>query len=356
MPCRWDNISSSSTSLLSNTDATEMDDTHQNFCIALQKFGGILYVVSYTDSQFCCDDDDDNSATKTPSSSTTTTERTKMISTSIIPIFTLSAPIHCSYTFPIPTYETIIYTKKLEASQRKRILSTYFIDRFITYPWWYRRYDQAVWRGSPTGSIHMDQNTRWKLCRISRQYPHLIDAKFVGTTQRWPILAKNNNSIYVGRHISIRDMQQYRAIIDVDGNSWSSRFGTLLCQSSVVLKVQAKHVDYFYPTLQPWEHYIPIRDDLSDLVQHVQFATSINHTAIVQLIIYNANEWCRRHMTTSHLIQDMRSILDTYASKIMLPSIPHDNVYFSNSNNNSNSTLLIPRLMQQYNFTRVVAG
>ena len=335
---------------LSSKTVTEIDRNEirdQNFRTALQKFGGIVYVVSYTDSQFCCD-----------SRTTTTTipiGSTKMVSHPILPILTLSAPIHCQYAFPIPTYETILYTQKLEASKRKRIIPIQFMDRYIKYPWWYRRYGQAVWRGSPTGSIYIEQNTRWKLCQMSQQYPQWIDAKFVGTTQRWPILAQNNHSTFVGTHISIRDMQRYRAIIDVDGNSWSARFGTLLCQSSVVLKVQPRYVDYFYPTLQPWEHYIPIREDLSDLISNVQFATSIHNTAMVQRIIHNANEWCRRHMTTSNLMNDMISILDTYVSKIMLPSdTQHNNDLFDR--HPSNAALLIPLLLEQYNFTRVVAG
>ena len=301
---------------------------HHSFRTALEQYGGIIFVMSYTDSQFC----GNTKATSVP-----------------LPILTLSAPMDCPYAFPIPTYETIIYTQKLETSKRKRIIPIQFMDRYILYPWWYRRYDRAVWRGSPTGSTHMDQNPRWQLCATSQQHPRWIDAKFVGTTQRWPMLA--NYQEYVGRHMSIRDMQQYRAVIDVDGNSWSSRFGTLLCQSSVVLKVQPKYVDYFYPTLEPWKHYIPVREDLSDLLELVQLATSYQHSAIVQQIIYNANEWCRHHMTISHLRQDMMSILDTYAAKIMLPA-PDDNS-FEPGNNHNVPLLLIPRLLQQHNFTRV---
>jgi len=30
----------------------------------------------------------------------------------------------------------------------------------------------------------------------------------------------------------------YRAIIDIDGNNWSSRFASLLCTNSVIIKVR----------------------------------------------------------------------------------------------------------------------
>lgn len=42
-------------------------------------------------------------------------------------------------------------------------------------------------------------------------------------------------------------------------NSWSSRFGTLLCYNSVIIKVEPEHVDYFYlKYLEPWKHFVPV--------------------------------------------------------------------------------------------------
>jgi len=35
----------------------------------------------------------------------------------------------------------------------------------------------------------------------------------------------------------------HTAIIDIDGNSWSSRFGMLLCSNSVVIKVRVAIYD-----------------------------------------------------------------------------------------------------------------
>jgi hypothetical protein len=39
--------------------------------------------------------------------------------------------------------------------------------------------------------------------------------------------------------MEFNDFMKSRAILDLDGNAWSGRFGTILCLNSVVIKVSA---------------------------------------------------------------------------------------------------------------------
>jgi hypothetical protein len=89
---------------------------------------------------------------------------------------------------------------------------------------------------------------------------------------------------------------KYRAIFDLDGNFWSQRFGTLLCSNSVILKVEPQWVDYFHFTLEPWKHYIPVKGDLSDLVEQVKFVVADENEWTVRNIVANANLWCATQM------------------------------------------------------------
>lgn len=52
---------------------------------------------------------------------------------------------------------------------------------------------------------------------------------------------------------------------------------------SVVLKQDSAYYEHFYNELQAWEHYIPIRADLGDLLEKVQWAR--DHDEEVMLII-----------------------------------------------------------------------
>lgn len=71
------------------------------------------------------------------------------------------------------------------------------------------------------------------------------------------------------------DFQNFRAVIDIDGNSWSERFAKLLCRNSVVIKVQPEQVDYFWPTLQAGVHYVAA--NLTTLVETVEYVLAPEH-------------------------------------------------------------------------------
>ena len=125
--------------------------------------------------------------------------------------------------------------------------------------------------------------------------------------------------------------------MDIDGHSWSGRFGSLLCFNSVVLKVDPQYVDYFYAKrepsygplydkvlsrnqnhqyqhqpLRPWKHYIPIRDDFSNLEEMTEFVLDTKNDDAVQQIIQSANDWCRTNMIEEVVAYDMLTIWDRY--------------------------------------------
>jgi hypothetical protein len=91
-----------------------------------------------------------------------------------------------------------------------------------------------VYRG-----VDLNETPRGKLVHLSLTNPGLIDAAFVKLIQQYEgqedVLA--NQTILAGR-MRFDDQMKYKAIIDIDGNNWSSRFPKLLCTNSVVIKVR----------------------------------------------------------------------------------------------------------------------
>lgn len=62
-----------------------------------------------------------------------------------------------------------------------------------------------------------------------------------------------------------------KIIIDIDGNTFSRRFPFYLLSGSVVFKM-AVFEDIGNIITRPWEHYVPIRMDLSDLQEKLAWA------------------------------------------------------------------------------------
>ena len=65
---------------------------------------------------------------------------------------------------------------------------------------------------------------------------------------------------------------QYKYQINIDGTVAAYRLPYLLAGDSVVLKQDSSYYEHFYNELRPWEHYVPIRADLGDLLEKIEWA------------------------------------------------------------------------------------
>lgn len=95
----------------------------------------------------------------------------------------------------------------------------------------------------------------------------------------------------------MQDFWNYRAILDLDGNSWSERFPRVLCGNSVVIKVSPAQVDYFWPTLFPHVHYVPA--NLTNLTAVAAHVVADDNQVEMQQIVANAQSWCQNHLVRS---------------------------------------------------------
>jgi len=106
----------------------------------------------------------------------------------------------------------------------------------------------AIWRGSTTGPhfISFHDLPRTRLVRLSLDRSDIINAKFTSFVQGHEhehstaaaAAAVLNQTVFdIAEYMTFNELMQYRAIIDIDGNFWSSRFTKLLCTNSVIIKV-----------------------------------------------------------------------------------------------------------------------
>jgi hypothetical protein len=141
--------------------------------------------------------------------------------------------------FPIPTYT--VFQSQPEQSPDQHVFHATLEHK---YPWSTKR-RQAVWRGAATGEAPHGWASlpRAKLVNYSLLYPDLFDAAFVDTSQFILMYPDDEHSKLrsfsrFADRMAMNDYQKYRAVVDIDGNSWSARFGELLCMNTVVIKVR----------------------------------------------------------------------------------------------------------------------
>ena len=145
---------------------------------------------------------------------------------------------------------------------------------------WAKRKPLAYFRGSSTGGQLMlnswRTNRRVKLVELSLKYPNLIDARITAIVQEEE--AGVSDEIAKAGLISAFEPPEtslnYKYLVDIDGNANSWGYFLKLAMGSLVFKVDSMWEQWFYEWIEPWVHYVPVKADLSDLVEKIEWALS----------------------------------------------------------------------------------
>ena len=139
-------------------------------------------------------------------------------------------------------------------------------------------YMKVGWVGniySPKPDV-IEHYTRPLLKSIGDSYPDIFD--IVHFMPNNGIIDKNNSG-----YISIPELvEKYQYLIDIGGNGWSGRLKFLLFSKRPLLIVERVYIEYFYNDLKPYVHYIPVKEDLSDLLQQTLWMIN-NHDACKEM-------------------------------------------------------------------------
>ena len=76
----------------------------------------------------------------------------------------------------------------------------------------------------------------------------------------------------LAEHVSMPKFFNYKYQISLDGTVASYRFPYLLAGDGLIFKQKSSYYEHFYRDLIPNKHYIPIKKDLSDLIEKIQWA------------------------------------------------------------------------------------
>jgi hypothetical protein len=155
---------------------------------------------------------------------------------------------------------------------------------------WDQRQPIVFWRGNTTGirSGHsLRELPRIQLCEICSdpEVSSLFDVGLSGLAQI-PKAEKNSleASGLMRAYVPILSSNQYKYQIDIDGNSnaWAGLFQKLLSKSAV-MKVTSPHGfrQWYYDRLIPWEHFVPIESNMTDLVEKTRWLIAHDHKAML---------------------------------------------------------------------------
>ncbi|KAJ7508469.1 glycosyl transferase family 90-domain-containing protein [Mycena galericulata] len=154
---------------------------------------------------------------------------------------------------------------------------------------WTDKIPQLYWRGMTSGGWIYDDNyhafPRFRLIDIAREHKDIMNVALSAFHDSLCAEHCDGNAIkaeydITGASSPREEVYKFKYLFDVDGNSFSGRYLGLLRSGSLVFK-STVFSEYFNDWLRPYEHYIPILPDLSDLVEKLEWAITHDDEARV---------------------------------------------------------------------------
>lgn len=105
-------------------------------------------------------------------------------------------------------------------------------------------------------------------------------------------------------------MKNLRYLFNFRGVAASFRFKHLFLCDSVVFHVGNEWLEFFYDALKPWVHYIPVRQDLSDARELIEFAQE--NDSVVREIARRGREFIKQHLRMDDIYCYWRELVIEY--------------------------------------------
>jgi hypothetical protein len=165
-----------------------------------------------------------------------------------------------------------------------------------------QRQEIIKWRGSLSGSEYPNLENygrfpRYALLMMSVKYPDIVDARltnyYFGGNEPGAALRKRFEREFgcPAETLPAASFVPYKYLISLDGvaAAWK-RVATILASGAVLL-LHHRWNQFFYPGLKPWIHYVPIKYDVSNLIE--QYEWLIAHPSQAKKIAENGLRFAR---------------------------------------------------------------
>lgn len=247
---------------------------------------------------------------------------------------------------PFPTHDdwTRVTPDKTFFKYKQTTYSGYVFEES-----WFNKKPIAVFRGSSTGrGTTIQTNPRLKVAYLNSK--NIIDPEDglpyldAGIT-KWNIRPRklhdkkylceidikemNSKGITLVSRLSPNEQSKYKYIINIDGHVNAFRLSRELSTCSCILLVESEYRLWYSHLLQPWKHYIPIKRDLSDLIEKIKWCKSNDDKC--KTIGQNALSFYKNVLSKSSMYDYLKRLLgrihQNYDGKIT-PTLWHDKQKF----------------------------
>jgi hypothetical protein len=184
-------------------------------------------------------------------------------------------------------------------------------ERYVSIPW-EKREERAFWRGAASDKIYTVENyrekPRFQISFLAHERPDLVDAGFCRAPDE---VAQVLSSFMLG-NTPVSGHLSYKYLPVLDG--WMCTFPGFqwrLLSGSLTLKQESDEVQYFYGALKPFVHYIPVKNNMGDLLEKIAWAKE--HDAECRAIAEKARAFAIENLMPNQIYSYLYWVLNEYA-------------------------------------------
>ncbi|TNN00818.1 hypothetical protein fugu_012064 [Takifugu bimaculatus] len=199
----------------------------------------------------------------------------------------------------LPTYDVTHSTLETLRGVTNDLLSV----QGNTGPPWVNKTARAFFRGRDS------REERLHLVSLSKKNPELLDA---GITA-WFFFRDKEKHVGKAALVGFFDFFKYKYQVNVDGTVAAYRFPYLMLGNSLVLKQDSQYYEFFYSHLKAGTHYVPVKRNLSDLLDKIKWAQE--NDARAQKMAAAGQTLARELLQPSRLYCYYYRVLHTYSGR-----------------------------------------
>ncbi|NGX34679.1 MAG: hypothetical protein K1060chlam1_01032 [Candidatus Anoxychlamydiales bacterium] len=180
---------------------------------------------------------------------------------------------------------------------------------------WESKKNYAFWRGSCTNGI------RPKLCKMALKYPNHLYAKINSKVENEDLQMQfEQEGIYCSKGwYPMEKVLENKYLPLMDGvMSAAPAFQSRLLSNSLTLKQNYSGVQWFFKPLKPYVHYVPIKQDISDLIEKIEWAKK--NDGLCKEISKNATDFALNNLMFEDVYLYFYLVLKKYSSLSLINS------------------------------------
>lgn len=189
----------------------------------------------------------------------------------------------------------------------------------------------AIFRGGATGcGTTVNNNQRLKAAYLTSKYYKspkygidnsydgkvYLDARLVSfkahakkhySNKYVTIIDPKSLPMRLTKKMSLGQISNYKYILSIEGNIAQFRLTLELSYNSVILLVKSEQYIWYQPLLKPWVHYVPVKSDMSDLMQQIHWCKT--HDDKCRIIASNALMFYNKYINQNSVFDYMECVM-----------------------------------------------